>query len=62
MKSKNCVECKHFELDEIAAICHLISNPDVKDTHNPPESAYESVKLIEKLKESAARGGETIRL
>ena len=48
--------------DEIAAICHLISNPDVKDTHNPPESAYESVKLIEKLKESAARGGETIRL
>ena len=31
MKNKTCGECKHFELDEIAAICHkhcLICNDD----------------------------------
>jgi len=29
---------------------------------NPPESARESVRVIEKLRESAARGGAIIKL
>ena len=48
--------------DEIAHICNLIANPEAEDSHNPPESAYMSVKLIERLKESASLGGARITL
>lgn len=48
--------------DEIFEICRLISDEGADDSHNSPESAYESVRLIEKLKESASLGGKQIML
>jgi len=48
--------------DEILEVCRLVSDPEADDGHNPPESAYMSVRLIEKLKESASLGGERIGL
>ena len=48
--------------DEIVEICRLIFDEGADDSQNPPESACESVKLIERLKESASLGGKQIVL
>ena len=47
---------------EIAFLADLILNPDAVNTKNPPESAAATVRLIERLRESARRGSEKITL
>ncbi len=52
----------HFITEEIRAFVHDLLDGKLESTVNPPESARESVRLIEKLRESAARDGEIIKL
>ena len=47
---------------EIAFLADLILNPDAVNTKNPPESAAATVRLIERLRESARLGAEKITL
>ena len=47
---------------EIAFLADLILNPDAVNTKNPPESAAATVRLIERLRESARRDAEKITL
>ena len=47
---------------EIEFLANLILDPTAVNTKNPPESAAATVRLIEKLRESARRGSERIQL
>ncbi len=46
--------------EEIRKITALIMNPNEKNLSNPPESAYQTVRLIEALRESAEHNGQCI--
>lgn len=48
--------------EEIRFLAGLILDPDARNEKNPPESACATVKLIEKLRESAAKNGEIVTL
>ena len=48
--------------EEIRMFAGTILDESIVNTANPPESARETVKLIEKLRESAARNGEIVKL
>ncbi len=48
--------------EEIRYIASLILDPEMKNEFNPPESAAKTVALVEKLRESAARDGEIVKL
>lgn len=48
--------------EEIRMFAHTILDESLKNESNPPESARETVRVIEKLRESAALGGEIVRL
>ncbi len=48
--------------EEIDFLAHLILDPTAVNEKNPPESAAATVRLIEKLRESARRGSERITL
>ena len=48
--------------EEIRFISELILDSEKVNLKNPPESARESVRIIEKLRESAALNGEIIKL
>ena len=48
--------------EEIRMFAGSILDDSVVNTANPPESARETVKLVEKLRESAARNGEIVKL
>lgn len=41
---------------------HRVVTGEIENTTNPPESAMQTVVLVEKLKESAAKGGIVIKL
>ena len=47
---------------EIRFLANLILNPDAVNSKNPPESAAATVRLIERLRESARNGSEKITL
>ncbi len=47
---------------EIGLLASMILNPELENHDNPPESAYKTVQLIEKLRESADANGAIIRL
>ena len=48
--------------EEIRMFAGTILDDSIVNTANPPESARETVKLVEKLRESAARNGEIVKL
>ena len=48
--------------EEIRFISELILDPDKKNEKNPPSSACATVRVIEKLRESAARNGEIVKI
>ena len=48
--------------EEIRFFASTILDPDMKNEKNPPKSARETVRLIEKLRESAEKNGEIIKL
>ena len=48
--------------EEIRMFAGTIMDESIVNTANPPESARETVKLVEKLRESAARNGEIVKL
>jgi len=52
----------HHITQEIRAFLHELLEGRLVSDANPPESARESVRVIEKLRESAARGGAIIKL
>lgn len=51
-----------FIMEEIRAFVNDLLSNKLDSEVNPPESARDTIKLIEKLRESAARGGEIIKL
>jgi predicted dehydrogenase len=53
---------KNHMAEEIDFLAHLILDPTAVNEKNPPESAAATVRLIEKLRESARRGSERITL
>ena len=48
--------------EEIRLLAEMILDPAKDNPSNPPESAYKTIALIEKLRESAEQGGEIIKL
>ena len=48
--------------EEIRFIADLILHPEKKNEKNPPSSACATVGVIEKLRESAAKLGETVKM
>ena len=48
--------------EEIRMFVSLVGDPNLKNEKNTPESARQSVYLVEKLYESVARDGEIVRL
>lgn len=48
--------------EEIRMFAHSIMDESIVNTSNPPESARDTVRLVEKLRESAARNGEIVKL
>ena len=48
--------------EEIRMFAHSIMDESVVNTSNPPESARDTVRLVEKLRESAAKNGEIVKL
>ena len=52
----------NYMAEEVRFFAHSIMDENIKNTKNPPESARETVRLIEKLRESAACGGKIIKL
>lgn len=53
---------KNHMAEEIAYLVGLILDPSATNEKNPPESAAATVRLIERLRESARRGSERITL
>lgn len=53
---------KNRMAEEIRLLAMTIADPAVKNEANPPESACKTVRLIEKLRESAAQNGAIITL
>ena len=56
------IKATNHMAEEIRFISELILDPDKKNGKNPPESACATVRIIEKLRESAARNGETVKV
>ena len=52
----------HYSMEEIRSFINDLIAGKIDSEVNPPESARDSVKIIEKLRESAALGGEIIKL
>ncbi len=52
----------HHMAEEIRFLATLILDPTAKNEKNPPESAAMTIRLIERLKESAEDGAKTITL
>ena len=52
----------HYIMEEIRSFINDLIAGKIDSEVNPPESARDSVKIIEKLRESAALGGEIIKL
>lgn len=48
--------------EEIRMFANMLLDSSVVNTNNPPESACETVRLIEKLRESAAINGGIVKL
>ena len=48
--------------EEIRMFTRTIRDDSLKNESNPPESARDTVRLVEKLRESAALNGEIIKL
>ncbi len=48
--------------EEIKALAALAADHSVKESVNPPESAYLTVKLVEKLRESVELGGARVKV
>lgn len=52
----------HYIMEEIRAFVTDLMNGNYDSAVNSPESARETVKVIEKLRESASRNGEIVKL
>ena len=55
-------ERKDYMAEEIRAMANYVADPNFINTVNTPEGAASSIFLIEKIVESASRGGEIIKL
>lgn len=55
-------ERKDYMAEEIRTMAYYVADPDFINTVNTPEGAASSIFLIEKIIESASRGGEIIKL
>lgn len=56
------IKATNHMAEEIRFISELILDPEKKNEKNTPESACATVRVIEKLRESAARNGEIINI
>lgn len=52
----------NYMAEEIRFFAHSIMDESIVNVNNPPESARETVRVVEKLRESAALKGEIIKM
>ena len=52
----------NYMAEEIRTFAKTILDENFKNVNNPPESARETVRLVERLRESAAKNGEVVKL
>ena len=51
----------NYMAEEIRTFAKTILDDSFKNLNNPPESARETVRLVEKLRESAAQNGALVK-
>ena len=51
-----------YMVEELRSFVSLAADPDEKNIHSPPRDAYLSVRLVEKIKESASLGGALLKV
>ncbi len=56
------IPAKNMYTEEIRFFADSILDSSVVNVNNPPESACKTVSLVEKMRESAAKCGETVKL